>query len=73
MLCYPPSKGQAELLAVVLLDVVDEGLIHQMRASRCRIITTEVPVTRVIGNSLVQPLHTLEDQLYLGIRVNRTQ
>lgn len=35
------------LLAVVLLDVVDEGLVHQVRAASGGVVAAEVPVTRV--------------------------
>ena len=54
---------------MVLLDVVDEGLVHQMGAPRGGVIAAEVPVAVMVRDGLMQPLEALEDQLDLGASV----
>ena len=47
-----------------LLHVVDESFVHHLISTRCRVPSGEIPVTLVIGASLMQPIDGLEDHVH---------
>ena len=65
----------------LFVDIVYKCLVDEACAARGGVVTGEVPVSRMVGASLVQSLDTLEDEFngntafllytFLNIRLNK--
>ena len=53
--------------------MIHKRLVHKTVATGGRVYTAEVPVTQVVGASIVQTLEALEHKLQFGIEVYRFQ
>ena len=54
-------------LVGVAFVIVDESAVDKARASGSGVITGEIPVARMTGNSLMQPFDRLVDNVDIGI------
>ena len=61
------------LLLLFVVNVMNKGLVAETGATRRGIVTSEIPVARVIGASLMQAFNALEHQFYRCLHTSRTE